>query len=129
MEKINNSDLSKNIIRVLKGSGIAIILSIIILLIYAILLTYTPIQENTIKPVIIVVSGISILIGSGISTLKINKNGILNGALVGLIYIIFLYLLSSIIITNFSLTTNSFIMILVSVFTGIIGGIIGINIK
>ena len=78
-------------------------------------------------PVILVVTGVSILIGSMISTRKIRKNGLLNGGMVGLIYIIILYLISSLFLAGFSLTFNSFIMLVVGIITGMIGGIIGVN--
>lgn len=61
MENIKESEFSKNIIRILKGSITAIILTLILLLIFATLLTYTKIGENTINPVIIVITGVSIL--------------------------------------------------------------------
>lgn len=129
MGDIKKSEFSKNVIRIVKGSITAIILTLILLLIFAILLTYTKLQENLINPVIIVISGISILIGSSISTLKINKNGLLNGSLVGLIYIITIYLISSIILANFKINLYSAIMIFVSIIMGMIGGIIGVNLK
>jgi len=129
VEIINDNEFKKNIIRISKGSIIAIILTVILLLIFALLLTYTPISENTINPVIIVISGISILVGSSISTLKIRKNGLVNGALVGLIYILTIYLISSITGTGFAINIYSLIMIIVSIITGMIGGIIGVNLK
>ena len=49
--------------------------------------------------------------------------------LVGLIYITLIYLLSSIITGNFLLNTKSMIMIITSVLTGALGGIIGVNKK
>lgn len=129
MENINENEFSKNIIRILKGSVTAIILTLVLLLIFALLLTYTSITENVIKPVIIVVSGISILVGSSISTLTIKKNGMLNGCLVGLIYILSLYLISSITGTGFTINLYSLIMIIVCIVTGMIGGVIGVNLK
>lgn len=117
----------ENIIRITKGSIFAIVTSIILLLIYAMLLCYTSLSENTILPVILVITGISILIGSMISTRKIRKNGMLNGGLVGIIYIIILYLTSSLFFVGFSLTLNSFIMLIIGSITGVIGGIIGVN--
>lgn len=129
MGDIKKSEFSKNVIRIIKGSITAIILTLILLLIFALLLTYTKLQENLINLVIIVISGVSILIGSSISTLKINKNGLLNGSLVGLIYIITIYLISSIILANFKINLYSTIMIFVSIIMGMIGGIIGVNLK
>lgn len=123
----NKLELNKNIVCVLKGSVFAIAISLILLLVYAGLLTFTDISEATMTPVVITISGISILIGSSISSLKIKKQGMLNGALVGLIYIMFIYILSSILLAGFAIDTNSIIMIAVSVATGMIGGIIGVN--
>jgi len=51
----------------------------------------------------------------------------LNGALVGIIYMVFIYILSSIFVSGFSFNLQSIIMILVGVLTGTIGGIIGVN--
>lgn len=127
MENIRGSKFSKNAIRIFKGSITAIIVTLVLLLIFAILLTYTSLQENVINPVIIVISGISILVGSSISTLRIKKNGMLNGSLVGLIYIATIYIISSITGTGFSLNIYSIIMITSSIIAGMIGGIIGVN--
>ena len=122
MENLNNG--IKNIS---KGVGIALIATIILLLIFSLLLTYTNLSENTINPVIIVVTAISILIGSSIGNRKIKKNGIFNGAFVGGCYILLLYLISSILNWRFGLNLQSLIMIAVGVVFGIIGGIIGVN--
>ena len=83
---------SKNIFH---GVFIAFVVTFVLLLIFSIILTYTDVSENIINPVIIVVTCISILIGSSIGNMKIKKNGLLNGALIGGIYILSIYLISS----------------------------------
>lgn len=110
-----------------KGMLISFIMTILILLIFSIILTFTNISEKTIVPVIIISTAISILIGSSISNIRIKKNGILNGALIGGGYILILYLLSSILNARFNLNIQSIIMISVGVVFGILGGIIGVN--
>ena len=97
--------------------------------IFACVLVNTSVQENTIKPVIITITGISILIGSSISCLQIKKNGILNGICVGALYILSLYILSSIAFCGFGFNINSIIVIIVGIVLGAIGGIIGVNIR
>lgn len=129
MNSINENEFTKNIIRIIKGSVTAIILTLLLLLIFAIILTYTSLKESVINPVIIVISVISILIGSSISTLKISKNGLLNGGLVGIIYILTIYLLSSITSSGFGINLYSIIMMILSIIAGMIGGIIGVNMK
>ena len=110
-----------------KGLLISFVMTILILLIFSIILTFTNISEKTIVPVIIISTAISILIGSSISNIRIKKNGILNGALIGGGYILILYLLSSILNARFNLNIQSIIMISAGVVFGILGGIIGVN--
>lgn len=124
---LNKEKTNKNMSRILKGSILSIIISAILLLIYAILLTYTTISENTMTAVLITISGISILIGSSISSFKIKKQGMLNGALVGLIYMLVLYLISSMLLTGFTINMSSIIMMMVGTLAGIVGGVIGVN--
>ena len=124
----NTEGVQNNLIRIIKGSILAIIISIILLTIYAALLTYTSIAETTMTIVVITIAGISILIGSSISARKIKKQGMLNGALVGIVYMLALYLISSSTSTGFNMDVKTIIMILVGVLAGMIGGIIGVNV-
>jgi len=128
MVKVNENG-SNNLIKILKGSLFSILTTLILLIIFAALLTYTTINENTIPAVIIIVTALSILIGSQITTSRIKKNGVINGMLIGMIYIIFLYIVSSIVTKNFSLNSYSIIMSVASIIIGGIGGIIGVNRK
>ena len=123
----NNDNLKANIIRIIKGSLLSIIVSVIFLIVFAMLLTYTSLSENTITPIVLAIVGLSILLGSYLSTKKINKKGILNGAMVGVIYMLILYIISSVIFMDFSINASSIIMIICGIIAGIIGGIIGVN--
>ncbi len=122
-DKLNN----KNYINILKGLGIALIITFIFLLILAIVLTYTNASEDIINPTIITITAISILIGSSISNMKIKKNGLINGGIVGGLYIILIYLFSSILNESFTLTIQSIVMIVIGIAFGVLGGIIGVN--
>lgn len=125
----NLTENGNNIKKIAKGSIISIVITIIALLIFSALLSYTSISEGTIPTVIIIITAISILIGSSLSMSSIKKNGIINGALIGLIYILTIYILSSIIEGTFSLNIYSIVMIIGSVLAGALGGIIGVNKK
>lgn len=125
----NNLEINNNIGIIAKGVIIAIISSMILLLIFSAVLTYTTIPENVSNPVIIVITAVSILLASQISTRKIKKNGIINGGIIGGIYIITLYLISSIVTGNFALGLSAIIMIIASIIAGMFGGIIGVNAK
>ena len=124
--QINENKTIKNII---KGTGIALITTLVLLLIFSIILTYTNIDEKVINPVIMIVTAISILLGSSLGNIKIKKNGLINGGIIGAIYIITIYLISSILNWKFSLNLQSIFMIIIAIVFGILGGIIGVNRK
>lgn len=127
IKKIEDNPHKSNLLKIAKGSIVSIIITLVALLITSIILTYTNVAESTIPTIIIAISAISILIGSIISSLYIKKNGLLNGGLVGAIYILTLYLLSSILVTGFEINTRTIIMFASSIMAGVIGGIIGVN--
>lgn len=118
---------NKTVIQILKGIGISLITTLVFLVIFALILTYTQVEEKTINPVIIVITALSILIGSSIVNIKIKKNGLINGAIIGGAYMLIIYLISSILNWKFGLNAQSIIMIVVGVIFGILGGILGVN--
>ena len=119
----------ENILNILKGTMISIILTLILLFIFATILTYTNVAEGTIPAVIIVITAISLLIGSSVVGRKARKNGLLNGAIIGTIYLLLIYMISSIVGGNFNIGFKSIIMIFVGILFGILGGIVGVNTK
>lgn len=119
--------MKNNFLKILKGSIVSIIITLVLIIFASMILTFTNIPEAVIPAMIIIISAISILVGSIISTLYIDNKGMVNGACVGLIYIVVLYLLSSITVAGFNLNIKSLVMMLVSIIAGMIGGIIGVN--
>ena len=120
---------NKKIKNILKGILISFITSILLLAILSAVLAYTDVSENIINPAIIVITAISILIGSSLGNIKIKKNGLLNGAIIGGVYILLLYLISSIAMWEFNLNLRSIIMIAIGIIFGVLGGIIVVNRK
>ena len=124
--QINENKTIKNI---MKGTGIALITTVLLLLIFSIILTYTNIDEKVINPVIMIVTAISILLGSSLGIIKIKKNGLINGGTIGAIFIVTIYLISSILNWKFLLNIQSIFMIIIAIVFGILGGILGVNRK
>lgn len=125
MEKEKNN----YIFSIILGSTISFILTIIMIFIISVLLCNTNLNESIINPFIIFSSSFSILIGALFATRKIEKNGILVGSIIGIVYMLLIYIISSILNSNFSLNTNSVFLITFSIICGAIGGVLGINIK
>lgn len=118
-----------NIFKILKGIILSVLITLLGLLILAIVITYTNVSESIIPIAVTIITAISILIGSFFSTINIQKNGLLNGFAVGFTYIVTIYVISSITSTGFTLTNTSFIMIISAILAGMLGGIIGVNLK
>ena len=126
MEIYQNTE-NNTLKNIAKGLGIALLTTVSLLFILSIVLTYSNINEKIINPTIIVITAISILIGSSIGNMKIKKNGLINGAIIGGTYILVIYLISSILNWKFGLNVQSVIMIIAGIIFGILGGIIGVN--
>ena len=126
MEKVKDTSIIKCIS---KGVIISILFTIIALSIFSILLVKTNISEETIDIVIPVITCVSILVGSSISMNRVKKKGLVNGAIIGAIYIFIIYLISSIVNSNFTINRATIIMMTLGVIGGILGGIVGVNLK
>ncbi|MBO5478496.1 MAG: TIGR04086 family membrane protein [Clostridia bacterium] len=109
-----------SLIHIIKGILIAYFITFLLLFIFSILLTYTSINESTIAPVILIITAVSILVGSSISSSKIKKNGLMNGGMIGFSYIAILYLISSFIQTGFALNLYAILMIVFSIIAGMV---------
>lgn len=118
MEAIQKNNL---VISIIKGILISFIFTVVTLTIFSILLVYTELSEEIIRPVIITITGISILIGSSIGTKKLKKNGLIMGATIGALYILIIYMISSILNSDFSLNMISLIMIGIGLIAGMLG--------
>lgn len=129
MNKVLENDDNNNIIVITKGVIISFIITLTSIFVLSIILTYSNLSENLISPIIIGITAVSILIGTSISTMKLSRNGILKGGIIGFIYIILIYIISSITSVGFEVNIQSVIMIIASIIAGMIGGIVGVNMK
>lgn len=111
----------------LKGTIFSILLTAVLIGILSILISTTSLSENIIIPAIIVISAFSIMLGGFIVSKNKKEKGLINGAIVGGIYMLCIYILSCFITLDFSITLNSIIMIFAGIIGGILGGIIGVN--
>ncbi len=132
LKKINNEERSNknsNFINVARGSIIAITITLVCLVIFSVILANTEVAESTINPVIILVTAVSIFVGSIMSVSRILKRGIINGGIVGMIYFLAIYILSGIVNSNFSINISGIILIICGILAGMLGGIVCVNIK
>lgn len=108
---------------------IEVIISVIGMFILALVLSNTSVNDNIMGNAVVGISAFAIGFGGFIISRKLEMKGIICGALQGILYMITIYLISSIACGKFSLTIEGIIMILVGIVAGSIGGIIGANLK
>ena len=116
-------------ITLLKGVVLSFSTTLILIVLMSIILTYSNLSEGVIPVVNSIIMILSIALGSIYMSLKVNKNGWLNGAVVGLLYIIILIIIGSIFIDTFKLDSFILLRAVISIITGIVGGMIGINLR
>ncbi len=127
IKNFTNTASDKLIINIFKGVLISILITLFFLFVLSVILTYTNISETVIPVSIIVITCVSVLMGSLLTTKAMKRKGMLYGGVIGGIYIILLYLISSIISQGFGLNIYSILMIIFSIIAGMFGGILGIN--
>ena len=116
-------------IHILKGLGYAYILTLIVLLLYNVLLTFTNISTDSIAIVTSFITTISSAFGGFYTCKHIKEKGLFYGVLVGLLYIILLIVMYYLAKENYILDiTVLYKSILVSL-SGGIGGVLGVNFK
>jgi|LSQX01.2.fsa_nt_gb putative membrane protein (TIGR04086 family) len=114
---------------ILKGVFLSYIITMVIFLIFATVITYTDFPESTIPAIVVVATIFSIVIGGAGVAKKAKSKGWLNGALTGATYIIILYFISALSLVGFVFDKNVIYMLILGIISGAFGGILGINLK
>jgi len=112
-----------------KGILISYIITIPLFSIFAFILTYTDFPQHMIKPVVLITTIISVLVAGSFVAKNAKSKGWLNGGAVGLLYMLLLYIASSIVLRDFSINRYILTIMIIGVLTGSIGGIVGINFR
>lgn len=124
-----NMSGSRYFMYLFKGMGVSILVTLVLMIVLTLIMTYTNISEGIIPVVNSLIMILAIVSGAIFMSLKVDNKGWLNGGLVGLLYIIVIIILSNIFIKDFSIDKFVLLKLIVSMVTGAIGGMIGINLK
>lgn len=123
------TSVAKRSIDILKSLAFALVLTAILLLIVAALLTFTPLKEDKIPILNTIIMILSIVLGSIRLAFKVEEKGWLNGGLIGILYFLLLVLINFIFIKPFIFDIYTIGKFFICLIAGIIGGMIGVNIK
>ena len=118
-----------NVVSMVKGIGIAYFISIPLFMVFAFFLTYMDFPEKFLSSAVIITTLVSLIVAGWSSTCKVRSRGWLNGGIIGLTYMVILFVASSLAFRDCTINSHVIIMLIIGVITGSIGGILGINLR
>lgn len=114
---------------IIKGTLVALCVSLSLILIFAFLLKFTNIPDSAIAPINQVIKGVSIFLGVFLGLRKAKELGLVSGLLIGLVYTLLAFVVFSILAGGFSFNLTLLTDMLFGAVIGAICGIICVNIK
>ncbi len=112
---------------IVKSSIIAVVVTLICFIIFALVIKLFNLQETIIPAVVQVIRTICIALGGLLAARFSRRKGWLTGALTGLLYIVWAFLISGFFGDDMSMTSVVFSDILLGIVAGTVGGVIGVN--
>ena len=110
-----------------KGTLVALIISLVVCLLLAVVLFLAPLSEGAVPYVVYITGIFSIIIGSAYSAKRIQAKGWLNGGLTGLSYLVILLVLTRVFGLELDVNLHLLTKLLLAFVFGSIGGILGLN--
>jgi putative membrane protein (TIGR04086 family) len=125
---LKQSNLASDFLIVLKGSVIAVLITLVCFLFFALIMRFMYLDDALIPSVNQVIRIFSIALGGAYVARASRGMGWLKGALTGLLYIVWAFLISWLFSGNLTVNTVLLSDALLGLSAGAIGGIIGVNI-
>lgn len=120
---------STPIIALFKGILISYILTMIVFIIFALLITYTDLNEKHIGTVIRVTTALVCILSGLITAGSANKGGLIWGIISGMCYVAIMCGVGFALIPDYGLTSKLIVSLMLAIAGGGLGGVIGINLK
>lgn len=117
------------LLAIIKGSLIALCISLVGILIFAFILKFASISDKSIRPINQIIKGVSVLVGVFVAMRKVDKMGLVGGLLIGLVYTILAFVVFSLLDGNFEFNLTLLNDLLFGGIMGAICGIIAVNVK
>ncbi len=111
----------------LKNVCVSFLMTAILLFLSAIAVTYLSASEAVIDGLVLVITAVCVLWGGFRASRHLGRQGLLSGAVSGLVYMAMLYLIGSLIFGEISFSPQIGLSMLIGVGCGAIGGIVGVN--
>lgn len=130
-EKTIDSKVTKGVffISLLKGSLMALSISLILICIFAFLLRFCDIKTEAIKPINQVIKIASILIGTFYGLKKTTEMGLITGLFIGLMYTVLAFMVFSLLNGGFCFERSLINDLIFASIAGGIAGIVAVNFR
>jgi len=125
----NQSSYFPHIISVVKNVLISYVLTLLCLLVFAFIITFTNFPDSFVPAIVLILTIFSVMLSGILVARRSSSRGWLSGAVSGIVYMITLYILGAIVFNDVSFGINVLAMLALGLFAGTFGGIIGINMK
>lgn len=112
---------------ILKALLISYVLTFVVFIIYAILITYTGVSEKGVDTVALVTAGIAVLLAGFEVGIRARAKGLIFGMLTGVLYCLIMLLIGFTCFGGVEPDTGKLLLVIISALGGGVGGIIGIN--
>ncbi len=113
----------------LKGALIAALFTLAVFLLAAVILSYTPLPEDAIPYISFITQVIGAIISGFVPAKRAGVKGLVTGGASALLYMLTLWLISSLAADGFFMGRHVLTMFLLSLVFGALGGILGVNFK
>ncbi len=112
---------------ILKNVLVSFLATAVLMFFGALAVTYFSVSEAFIDAIVLVLTSTCVFWGGFRSSRHLGKQGLLSGAVSGLVYMAFLYLIGAVIFGELAFTPQTLLSVGIGVGCGGIGGIIGVN--
>lgn len=129
IKTVESGDLPLFFTGFLKGTLVALAVTVSVFFIFALLLSYTGLSEDSVRYIAYITEAVGAFLAGIAPAKKIRRKGILTGSLCGVLYMVIIWTVSSLISDGFYFNLHVLIMLLTSLASGALGGIVGVNIK
>jgi len=114
---------------VIKSVILSMFATLVALSLLALLITYGPVQESAVNSCVLAAVIVSIFVASVSVSSKSRSKGWLSGIITAISYVLIMLLLGALIFGGLSFGEETLKMFAVSLVSGCVGGIIGVNLK
>lgn len=125
---VNSKEKKQTILSILSGTIVAISITLMLILLFALLIRFFNINEGWIFPINQIIKGISLFAGAIIFLKKHKQKGFFKGIILGLTYFLLSYIVFSVLQGRFDFAMNNFYDMILTTLMGGIVGIIVVNV-